>query len=406
MSQCNYFISVVIPTFNRAKSLENSVMSVLRQTYSALECIIVDDSSTDDTEEIVKKMKDGRIRYLKNSKNMGTSNARNIGIKAAQGDFIAFNDSDDIWQENKLELQLKLFENDPNLAMVYCPYYFHKGRRISQVPPSYIPIENKQGDIFKRLLKRNMVGTPTILIRHECVEMIGGFNEQLFASEDYEFVLRIAEKFKIGYVDQCLVNAFRLDEGINSNWNKQINAYRYLLEKYASISKVELLPMILSAYNYIQRSEDKNDLKENMEWIWNFICSIHAKKEFALIQSNQNMMLLYEKEILYKLIEENENSELWDTVIRNKGYKNVAIYGAWKLGVILARHLEENNVAVKAFIDSNDVRIEGFKTVKKENIPAEIDFIIVSLHEDIISINEIQKFTDAKIENIKNLLVF
>ena len=399
----NCLISVIIPTFNRVRSIEKAVMSVLKQTYGELECIVVDDCSTDNTEEIVKGLRDERIRYIKNSKNVGAAKARNIGIKMAEGEFIAFNDSDDIWQENKIELQLELLKYDSNFGMVYCPYYLHAGKQIRQIPPSYIPIEEMQGDIFKRLLKNNIIGTPTILIRRECLERIGEFNEQLFASEDYELVLRVAEKFKIGCVNECLVNAYRLDEGIDSNCENQIKTRIYLLERYTFLGKKELLPMISSAYNYIQQLEKDHEAKKFMEWLWKFVSSIHAEKDFALIQSNRSKMLLFERGILYKLIEKGKSGELWNTAILHAGYKNVAIYGAGKLGIILEESLRENKIIVKNFIDGNNVYIEGYDIVKKENIPQEIDFIIVSVSPETISVTEIQKYTKAKVVNIKDI---
>lgn len=404
-SESNYLVSVIIPTFNRAELLQRSLMSVLRQTYGKLECIVVDDCSTDNTEQMVKTIKDDRIKYIKNPENIGASRTRNVGIKAAKGDFIAFNDSDDLWEEDKLRLQLELLTRNSDFTMVYCPYYFHAGMKTNQVPASYIPVENRQGNIFKNLLKGNMIGTPTILIRRECLEKMGGFNEQLHASEDYEFVLRVAEKFKIGYVDEFLVNAYHLDEGINFNEKNQINTFMYLLEKYSCLNKQELLPMILTVYNYVQKLENEDALKRDMERLWKFVCSIHAQKEFSLIQLDRNKKLLYENEILYKLVKAREKGELWVKEISRGRYKNIAIYGAGKIGIILAGSLKENKITVKKFIDSNNVQIEGYETLKKENIPSEIDFIIVSLHKSIVSNKEIQKFTNAEIVNIEDILL-
>ena len=99
-------VSVIIPTYNRAHLIKRSAESVLNQTYTNLELIIVDDGSTDDTEEVVKTLNDNRVTYIKQP-NQGACAARNNGIDHAKGEFIAFQDSDDVWHEDKLEKQIK-----------------------------------------------------------------------------------------------------------------------------------------------------------------------------------------------------------------------------------------------------------------------------------------------------------
>lgn len=103
-------VSVIIPTYNRAHLIGRAIKSVLNQTYKDFEIIIVDDGSTDKTEEVVKDFKDERVRYIRREKNKGGSAARNTGIKAARGEYIAFQDSDDEWLPEKLEKQMKAFE--------------------------------------------------------------------------------------------------------------------------------------------------------------------------------------------------------------------------------------------------------------------------------------------------------
>ena len=117
-------ISVIIPTYNRAHLISRSAKSVLAQTYPDFELIIVDDGSGDNTEEIIEALADPRIRYLRHESNRGVSAARNTGIRAARGDYIAFQDSDDEWLPQKLEKQLGLFEQDNrgDLGLVLCEH--------------------------------------------------------------------------------------------------------------------------------------------------------------------------------------------------------------------------------------------------------------------------------------------
>ena len=114
-------VSIILPTYNRAYIIEKGINSLLNQTYQDFEIIIVDDGSTDNTEEIIKKLqeKDKRIKYIKLKTNKGAATARNIGIKAARGEYIAFQDSDDEWMHEKLEKQVKVLDTSSKEVVVY-----------------------------------------------------------------------------------------------------------------------------------------------------------------------------------------------------------------------------------------------------------------------------------------------
>ena len=115
-------VSVVIPTYNRAELLARSVESVQRQTYRKWEIIIVDDCSIDDTEQIVRDFGDNRIRYIRNGKNLGAGASRNRGVELARYEYIAFQDSDDVWRCGKLEKQMEYMSNHYEYDMVYCRF--------------------------------------------------------------------------------------------------------------------------------------------------------------------------------------------------------------------------------------------------------------------------------------------
>ena len=106
-------ISVVIPTYNRAHLIKKAINSVFEQTYQDFEIVIIDDGSKDNTEEIVKSINDGRIRYIKHEKNKGEAGARNTGIENSKGEYIAFLDTDVTWSKDKLEKQLNILESSP-----------------------------------------------------------------------------------------------------------------------------------------------------------------------------------------------------------------------------------------------------------------------------------------------------
>lgn len=207
-------VSVVIPTYNRAELLARSVESVQRQTYKKWEIIIVDDCSTDDTEQMVKEFEDYRIRYIRNKKNMGAGASRNRGAGLARYEYIAFQDSDDVWRCDKLEKQMEYMSNHYEYDMVYCSFLKHYSDGNEIIVPNR-QTGNRQGDMRTTLLINNMIGTPTILIKKECVMMCGGFDEELRAIEDWDFVVRVAEKSQIGFVPEVLVDAYETQGSIS-----------------------------------------------------------------------------------------------------------------------------------------------------------------------------------------------
>ena len=209
-------VSVIIPTYNRAYCINKSIQSVLDQTYKNIELLVIDDCSDDNTEEVIKQFNDNRIRYIKLKKNGGPSKARNIGIKKARGEFIAFQDSDDIWYNNKLELQINEFQSDTQCQLVFCQY-LSKGEVPTPCPAEQkFDVQKYKYGMFEILLKGNRIGTPTIVIRKDIIEKLGGFNEKIKTLEDWEFVLRVTEKYNIKYINKVLMEVYPSKNGINS----------------------------------------------------------------------------------------------------------------------------------------------------------------------------------------------
>ena len=168
-------VSVIIPTYNRAELLERSVKSVQEQTYKKWEIIVVDDGSTDNTEDIIKKLNDVRVRYIKNEKNMGAAASRNRGAEFAKYDYIAFQDSDDVWRIDKLEKQMAYMHQSTDYDMVYCSFLKHYSNGGSLVVPNN-QIGEWEGDMYATLLVNNVIGTPTVLIRRNVFLECGGFD--------------------------------------------------------------------------------------------------------------------------------------------------------------------------------------------------------------------------------------
>ena len=205
-------VSVVIPTYNRAHSIERSIQSVLRQTFADFELIIVDDGSTDGTQDLVRAIKDPRVRLVSMPQNGGPGAARNLGIREAVADWVAFQDSDDEWLPEKLERQMaRALEPGSNWVAVYCGMVtigsvidqaatrnqirFRPGPEIAVV----------EGDIRASLFKTSFVSAQMLMARRVALETVGGFDESFRVLEDWDLALRLAALGPFAFVDQPLV---------------------------------------------------------------------------------------------------------------------------------------------------------------------------------------------------------
>ncbi len=220
-------ISVIMPTYNRGDVIERSVRSVLSQTYKNLELIIVDDGSTDNTEQLIHGFGDTRIVYAKQGRNAGAAHARNTGAGLASGEWIAFQDSDDEWVQDKLEKQMDYWRRHPEYAMVYCPFttYREADTKGIKTPSEEYTREELEGNILQSILIQNKIGTPTMLMKKESFFCVGGFDESYRCLEDWDFAIRFSQKYSIGFLDEPLVKVYRQEDSL-SNKTAEYYAYR------------------------------------------------------------------------------------------------------------------------------------------------------------------------------------
>jgi glycosyltransferase involved in cell wall biosynthesis len=208
-------VSVVIPTRNRERLLPVAVRSVLDQTHSDLELLVVDDASEDGTADVVTGFSDARLRYVRREARRGGAAARNAGIEASRGDFVAFLDDDDEWLPEKLERQLSLFRADPELGIVYSSYLV-VDRESGQV--LFRKTAECRGDLSRDLLVRNVLGnTSSVVVRRSCFEKAGLFDEQLPSFEDYDLWLRLAPHFRFDFVERELMKYYVHGRRISTN---------------------------------------------------------------------------------------------------------------------------------------------------------------------------------------------
>ena len=226
-------VSVIIPTYNRAHLIGRSIQSVLTQTYEDFELIIVDDGSTDNTEEIVMAFNDHRISYLKQSSNRGVSAARNIGIKAARGSYIAFQDSDDEWLPQKLEKQVALFEEDKkgDLGLVLCETLGVSQHGELRVAPQIDKLNCEQ---LISYLGAYGEGTQRFVLKRDITAPELYFDEHLKAWEEWDLMLRVSRICRIDYVKEALVRHYYHGGPQLDNAPNRLRARRVLFHKYAA----------------------------------------------------------------------------------------------------------------------------------------------------------------------------
>lgn len=223
--------SIIIPAYNQVQYLCQSVESALVQTYPHYEIIVVDDGSTDQTAVIAKSFKT-QIRYI-HQKNTGLAGARNTGIRAAKGNFIAFLDSDDIWLPEYLEAIQKLISQHPEASLFYCcaQCIDNEGEKLpQQVGAPISGIKNKQ-DLYQALLRSNFLIPSTITIRRDVILNAGGFDQSLRYCEDIDLWLRIAKNHVFTGTDSCQVLYRIHNASLSTNPKETQKTKLHIIEK-------------------------------------------------------------------------------------------------------------------------------------------------------------------------------
>jgi glycosyltransferase involved in cell wall biosynthesis/uncharacterized membrane protein len=222
-------VTVIIPTRNRRNFLEKSLKSVLNQTYKNIEVIVINDASVDDTLEFLKKQQDLRLKVFSLKKQSGAQVARNKGLAEARGEFISFNDDDDIWKKDKLEKQIKAF--DKNIDLVYCQI-----KRDDKENSFYLPSKKKA--LRKESLKKTLflgehgIGLPSVVIKRSSIKLKNLFDENLPRYQDWELFLRLVKNLNFKYLPEVLVFSKVLKNGITKNEKILLKATKLIFKKH------------------------------------------------------------------------------------------------------------------------------------------------------------------------------
>lgn len=192
--------SIIIPTYNRRRLLMKAIDTVLAQTFADFELIIVDDGSTDDTKWMIDAYGDLRLQYIF-QENQGPAAARNSGLKHAQGEWIAFLDSDDWWLPEKLQRAVDYIKEYPDIHIFHTEeVWYRHGKLLEQKKKHQKP----DGQVYKKALPICCISISTAVVRKSILEEVGGFDESFPACEDYDLWLRMTSKYPIKLIPEAL----------------------------------------------------------------------------------------------------------------------------------------------------------------------------------------------------------
>lgn len=290
-------ISTIIPTYKRSDTLIRAINSVLNQNYRNIEVLVVDDNDEFsmgriETEKMMDQFSnDPKVKYIKHKKNMNGANARNTGIKHANGEYITFLDDDDEFVPSRFETLIPILESSTEDFGLICSGY----RKIHSNIPLKPRTVSLPDDIITTLLSDNLsIGSGSnFILKKEVISKVGGFDPEFFRHQDFEFLVRVAEKFKFLTSNQILLKIYTDSQQNNSQTiNKLIQTKKQYLKKYSYLVDERNIDEIIknqleSVLFQILIEDVENDYPE--------IIQLYKKK-------NNKIWRLYFKAKLYKII--------------------------------------------------------------------------------------------------------
>ena len=251
-------ISVIIPTYNRASFLEKTLQSILEQSVNVDEIIVIDDGSTDETEDILKSYP---VNYFYQS-NQGVSAARNLGLLKAKNSWIAFLDSDDIWHPKKIEQHINFHKANPLILSSYSDELWVR----NNIEIKLKTHQQKEIPTFLNSLRLCKIGPSTFFCHKEIFETVGNFDENLVVSEDYDLWLRILQKYEIGYIDEKLTTKYAGHDQLSFS-TKLSDVYRIeALKKHIhSAYKNEVIKELIYKTSLLLKGAIKHNNQEVIE---------------------------------------------------------------------------------------------------------------------------------------------
>ena len=278
-------ISIIINCFNGEKYLKDCLISVLNQSYTNWEVIFWDNQSSDNSKRIFLELKDERFKYYNSNNHTPLYEARNNAIKKSSGNIIAFLDTDDWWEKNKLEKQVPLFENE-KIGMVYsnCYLFFEKKNK----KKIYIKKTLKSGNITNHLFKSYEVGITTVLLKKKAFDSVAGFNNKYNIIGDFDLIMRLSTKYQFNCIQEPLAYYRIHDKNFSIlNSMSEIDELQNWINDHSIISNELLKP-------HLYRTKQRIDFLKTIKLI-NEKEMIKAIKKIILfpISINKIKLILY-----------------------------------------------------------------------------------------------------------------
>lgn len=251
-------VSVIIPTYNRANLLERAIRSVLSQTYRDFEIIVVDDASTDNTQEMLKErfkqeIDYGMLRIIRNETSLERSRSRNEAMEISKGEYIALLDDDDIWLPDHLESAVRFLKMEKDVGCVFSNFFLIPSESPSNAQLMFTDMANGKNNQYRKFCITGKLGLPcTAVFKRSAYELVGGFNAEISCYEDREFFSRIAMNYIVGFMSMPTVCHF-LHPGTLSKPSAEIK------EKILRIIEENAI-----SYNYNFENELKFELLTNV----------------------------------------------------------------------------------------------------------------------------------------------
>lgn len=230
MNNLMNLVSVIIPCYNRENTIVDSINSVLNQSYQNIEVIVVDDASIDNSVDKILLIKDERVKLIKLDVNCGACHARNVGIDNANGEFIAFQDSDDVWNREKLSVQMSKLQ-DSGSSIVFCQFTKINTNKTNIFT---YPIRSEGFLSRKELLLYPIVSTQCLLCKKSVFDT-NRFDEKMPRLQDYDLVIRLSENYRFYFIEQSLVDVYEQENSISRENDKYFIASKRILSKYPDL---------------------------------------------------------------------------------------------------------------------------------------------------------------------------
>ncbi|HEY9633635.1 MAG TPA: glycosyltransferase family 2 protein [Coleofasciculaceae cyanobacterium] len=267
-------VSVVIPAYNAMTYLPETVDSVLRQTFTDFEVLIINDGSSDHIMQWASQVTDPRVRIV-SQLNQGVSAARNTGIAHAQGEYIAFLDADDLWEPSKLEKQVNSLETNPSVGLVYTWTVLINqfGQSTGRVWVSHV-----EGNVWEHIVVNDMISNGSSpMVRRKCFETVGVFDPTINSSEDRDMWTRIAVHYPFAVVKEFLTFYRRHPHNTTNQRQKMIQDLRQVIEKTFQSAPLELLYLRNRSYGQMNLFQAWNSIDER-----NYKEALHFRTQAVL----------------------------------------------------------------------------------------------------------------------------